>query len=346
MRFSSLLLLIPLAAANAGDIVVDFDPALEGRVGVHYEVEEAIGRVHVKPQFKHKKTLGVVAVRSLLDGRSDLDALLGKRACEAGYGACPDGSGCCPGGSSCCPDVCCEDGYLCCSYGGCVKEGDKCCPGGACDADEGCCGQNHCYPLSGDCCSDESSCNPGNNCYVYPDDPVDPFCCTDSSCTAFVDEYGITSYASTTTTTRTYTFTSTRYYYWTVTWWYWYYYWTYSIAFDASIVTSSRSTTSSVFSVRTTDADAASTYFSELSETLVLPTPSAATSLASLAGSTSASQSATDGAPSSSSSSNTGPGSSNEPGSSTARSLWSHLDGFTVGFLTFGVGVGLTAVLL
>ncbi|KAM0250535.1 hypothetical protein ACHAQJ_008586 [Trichoderma viride] len=68
---------------------------------------------------------------------------------------------------------------------------------------------------------------------------------------------------------------------------YWYYYWTYSIDIQASIVTSTRSTTWTTFSVKTTDASAASEYFSSKSKMLSLPTPAAATSLESLAGSTS-----------------------------------------------------------
>ncbi|OTA07366.1 hypothetical protein A9Z42_0082550 [Trichoderma parareesei] len=111
-------------------------------------------------------------------------------------------------------------------------------------------------------------------------------CCTDAKCTAHVDD-GKTTYAPTTTSTHTYTTTYYQYYYWTVTWYYWYYYWTYSIDIHASIVTSSRSTTWTTFSVKTTDASAASEYFSSKSKTLSLPTPAAATSLESLAGSTS-----------------------------------------------------------
>ncbi|KAK4072954.1 uncharacterized protein Triagg1_5631 [Trichoderma aggressivum f. europaeum] len=111
-------------------------------------------------------------------------------------------------------------------------------------------------------------------------------CCTDEHCTAHVDN-GKTTYAQTTTSTHTYTTTYYQYYYWTVTWYYWYYYWTYSIDIQASIVTSSRSTTWTTFSVKTTDAAAASEYFSSKSRTLSLPTPAAATSLESIAGSTS-----------------------------------------------------------
>ncbi|KAI9155758.1 carbohydrate-binding module family 18 protein [Paramyrothecium foliicola] len=89
------------------------------------------------------------------------------------------------------------------------------------------------------------------------------------------------------TTTYSITTTRVRYYYWTVTYWYWYYYWTYSVRIEASVVTSSRSTTSTIFSVETTDAGAASRYFEDLSETIALPTPAEATQLESLAGRTS-----------------------------------------------------------
>jgi len=220
---------------------------------------------------------------------------------------------------------------------------------------EGCCGQSHCYPLGGDCCSDESYCPPGNNCYRVAeyDEPV---CCTDSACTAHVEENGSTSYASTTTRTRTYTTTRTQYYYWTVTWWYYYYYWTYSYNIEASVVTSTRSTTSSVLSVQTTDADAASSYFSDVSSTIDLPTPAEATSLESLAGRTTSFDE-----PSSTSSTTTrststasptrasgggGPGPVTGDNNNAARALVSKLDGFTVGFMTFGMSVGLIAALL
>ncbi|KAM0449891.1 hypothetical protein ACHAPV_006920 [Trichoderma viride] len=118
-----------------------------------------------------------------------------------------------------------------------------------------------------------------------------------------------TTYAQTTTTTHTYTTTYYQTYYWTVTWYYWYYYWTYSIDIQASVVTSTRSTTQTVFSVKTTDASAASDYFSEKSRTLSLPTPAAATSLESLAGSTSFVSTPSSKAPSPSPSSNPGPAS-------------------------------------
>ena len=148
-----------------------------------------------------------------------------------------------------------------------------------------------------------------------------------------------------------------------MTWWYWYYYWTYSVAIDASIVTSSRTTTSSTLSVRTTDSAAAESYFSSLSEDLTLPTPASATELETLAGETSYVGEAS----STEDSDRAGPtnaagdddredddppprvgGGGGPPESEVniARALYSHLDGLTAAFLTFGFGVGVAAVML
>ncbi|KAI3321816.1 hypothetical protein HD806DRAFT_147787 [Xylariaceae sp. AK1471] len=365
MRFSTLVLFSPLAEATVGEILVNFDPNLEGRVDVLFKVEEVIGQIYAKAQFSdpldrasNNQGLDAIDARSLLGLHDDLDALVGKRQsyCDPGYGYCSAFGRCCP------------DYDLCCKYGYCIEVGHICCPNGSCPPGNNCCGQNNCAPVNSECCGDGSYCYAGNQCYILPGEDRD-VCCTNSKCTAHVDENGSTSYASTTTTTRTYTTTSTQYYYWTVTWWYWYYYWTYSVR--ASIVTSSQSTTTSAFSVLTTDANAASSYFSELSKTIVLPTPSAATSLESLAGSTLAestssrstssgstssrsisSRSTSSGSTSASKSATTSisftgsPVSGDGPGNSAARGLWSQLDGFTVGFLTFGVGVGLVAALL
>lgn len=181
-------------------------------------------------------------------------------------------------------------------------------------------------------------------------------CCTNSRCTAYIDETGSTSTASTRTTTRTYTTTSTQYYYWTVTWWYYYYYWTYSIDIEASIVTSSRETTSSTWSVRTTDSSAAEDYFSSLSETMDLPTPASATSLESLAGETSfVSETVTETASAGSEETASGPpgpeetagdGSGGGPPPGGANLAAGFFDRAVVAFLTFGVGVGVAAVML
>ncbi|KAI0452788.1 hypothetical protein F5B21DRAFT_506012 [Xylaria acuta] len=351
MKFSCFLVLFgPLPALSAAEIVVDFDHALEKSVDVHIKVEEVVGHTFLKSQFSKPKNgtkrntgegaiEGAAETSSLLDSRAVLDVLAGSK--RAAY--CPDGYGYCSNFGRCCS----LDLY-CCEYGYCIEEDLTCCPNDPCDAGEGCCGQNHCYPLGGACCLDESYCPPGNHCYSLTgyDDPV---CCTNSACTAYVEENGSTSYASTTSSTRTYTTTRTQYYYWTVTWWYWYYYWTYSYAIEASVVTSTQSTTSSALSVLATDADAASSYFSELSSAIDLPTPAEATSLESLAGSTSTSESDfTTGraAPTTAGSSGDGGSGSDDRPVNNAPGLWSQLDGFTVGFLTFGTAVGLTAALL
>ena len=68
---------------------------------------------------------------------------------------------------------------------------------------------------------------------------------------------------------------------------YYVYYWTLSVQIDAYIVTSTRTTETTTLSIYTTGTAAASEYFSSVSETLSLPTPASATSLSSLAGSTS-----------------------------------------------------------
>ncbi|KAI0408540.1 hypothetical protein F4802DRAFT_593956 [Xylaria palmicola] len=363
MKFSCFLVLLsPLPALSAAEIVVDFDPTLENRVDVHIKVEEVVGYAFLEAQFSKpkngtKKNTGEGAIEgaaetsSLLDSRAVLNVLAGsKRAayCDEGYGYCSNFG------------RCCALNLNCCGYGYCIEEDDRCCPNRPCEAGEGCCGQNHCYPLGGDCCSDESHCSPGNACYRLAASGR-LVCCTDAACTAHVEPDGSTSYASTTTSTRTYTTTRTQYYYWTVTWWYWYYYWTYSYAIEASIVTSTQSTTSSVLSVLTTDADAASSYFSEMSSTIDLPTPAGATSLESLAGSTSlgdlpssTSTSESDfttgrAAPTTAGSSDNGDNGGSGLGDglvNNAPGLWSQLDGFTVGFLTFSTAVGLTAALL
>lgn len=205
-----------------------------------------------------------------------------------------------------------------------------------------------------------SHCPAGNSCYTM-DGYSRMVCCTNSQCTAVVDVDGSTSYASTTTSTREYTTTRLQYYYWTVTWYYYYYYWSYSYAISASIVTSSRTSTYSTLSVRTTDAVAASDYFSSLSADITLPTPASATELESLAGSTSfVGGTSTDdggnteptlraGGPDDNDGGNGG-GSGGDTGgggdASVARALFGSLDLFTTLFLTFGVAVGAVAVWL
>ncbi|KAL6898524.1 hypothetical protein GGI43DRAFT_78678 [Trichoderma evansii] len=267
-------LLLWAASLSSAEVIVNYDAKLEDRPRVYTVVKEAIGRLDIPSKSNQKNNDSKVPLGIDLKAREALDNLLGKRQfCPQGYGYCPSAGGCCVSNS------------LCCSYGYCHTQGSACCPTGPCDQGQTCCGVSHCMPTGNQCCEDESNCPAGNGCYLS-ELLNRVICCTDSKCTAHVDN-GKTTYAQTTTTTQTYTTTYYQTYYWTVTWYYWYYYWTYSIDIQASVVTSTRSTTQTVFSVTTTDAGAASEYFSEKSKTLSLPTPAAATSLESLAGSTS-----------------------------------------------------------
>ncbi|KAL7809260.1 carbohydrate-binding module family 18 [Trichoderma gracile] len=268
------LLLLWVVTLTSAEFFVNFDQKLEDRPRVYTIVKEEVGRLDIPAKHNGNDNDGKVPLGSELTARQAIDVLLGKRqSCSQGFGYCPSAGGCCVANS------------LCCSYGYCHTQGSACCPTGPCASGQTCCGDSHCMPKGDQCCSDESHCPAGNHCYLSGLTHR-MVCCTDAKCTAHVED-GKTTYAPTTTSTHTFTTTYYQYYYWTVTWYYWYYYWTYSIDIQASIVTSSRSSTWTTFSVKTTDASAASEYFSSKSKTLSLPTPAAATSLESLAGSTS-----------------------------------------------------------
>ncbi|RSL39275.1 hypothetical protein CEP54_016345 [Fusarium duplospermum] len=347
MRISNvkfLLLLLPSLIVAASELHIRVDDSSNGLAAVRTMVEHVVDKLPGQPRFKKQEhdtrrdSDAHMDQRDLLvSPRGILDGLLTKRQnCSPGFGYCRNAGSCCPNDNKCC------------SFGYCLKPGTTCCPSGPCDGDENCCGKYHCSPVGGDCCRDGSFCEPGNNCILWSGRIV---CCTDVHCTAHVDN-GITSYASTRTTTRTYSYASTRYYYWTVSYWYWYYYWTYSIRIEASTVTSSRVSTTTVLSILTTDANAASEYFSSISGTMVLSTPSEATSLEALVGRTTViietdSRDSEPPLPT-----RTGPpsiepldGNSNIT-DSAARAMWSSLDGFMAAFLAFNVGVGVIAAML
>ncbi|RYP60582.1 hypothetical protein DL771_010473 [Monosporascus sp. 5C6A] len=113
----------------------------------------------------------------------------------------------------------------------------------------------------------------------------DRVCCTNSACTARVED-GTTVYRTTTRAPTTTIYTEYYTYYYTVWWTYYYYYWTYYIDIDASVVTSSRTTTTSYLTVTATDSAAAESIFEEFTATATFTPRASETSLRSLMGET------------------------------------------------------------
>ncbi|KAK1239863.1 hypothetical protein MKX08_007305, partial [Trichoderma sp. CBMAI-0020] len=293
IRMQSAFLLLWAAALSSAKLFVNYDEKLEGRPKVYTVVKEEIGRLDIPSKSSHNKDDSKVPLGIDLKPREALDVLLGKRqTCARGYGYCP---------SEWPP-------YACISISKDVTNHDNC----LLQVLEDAASPIAFAALMGIAILKDP--RAARLVLVAKARPaaVSATACRKeiNACTAHVDD-GKTTYARTTTTTHTYTTTYYQTYYWTVTWYYWYYYWTYSIDIQASIVTSTRSTTQTVFSVKTTDAGAASEYFSEKSKTLYLPTPAAATSLESLAGSTSFLSTPSSKDPSPSPSLNPGP--SSEP---------------------------------
>ncbi|KIH92040.1 hypothetical protein SPBR_02966 [Sporothrix brasiliensis 5110] len=311
--WSSLLVAAASVSGATADVALDNKIALVNREALlrpgvleydnrdkHYVVLPVVGG-------KFQAKTGTNSSDGVVTSRSVIDILLNKRQyCSAGYGYCSNFGRCCPTYDDCC------------AYGYCIDPADTCCPNAPCQDGHGCCGQNHCYPPGAVCCGDESYCDAGNHCYKYADLSYD-VCCTDSSCTAYVTG-GVTVTRSQ-TTTRTYTTpppsTATDYnyeaYYFTITYYYYYYYW-YEIDVTRSVVTSTRTTTRTILSVSATDSAEARSSFSEISSTFTPYTPAAATSLESLAGSTTTDEPASfgGGSPGGDSSSSPAPTSSAE----------------------------------
>ncbi|KID92270.1 carbohydrate-binding module family 18 protein [Metarhizium guizhouense ARSEF 977] len=352
------------ASLATGELILNYDGSLEGRVE-EFEVEEmvidAVGGPSklgaLKNPLRQRDSADPMFGRAALSADGVLHVLNKRQSCEAGYWYCSAFGRCCPTSTRCC------------GHGYCLPSDSRCCPQGPCKLSEQCCGNDRCIPSGAECCKNGRYCEAGNHCYVLPSQGNLPVCCTDSRCTARV-ENGRTTYATSRTTTRTYTTTRTQYYYWTMTWYYYYYYWTYSTVIEASVVTSARTSTTSVLSVSTTAAAAASSYFSSVSSTLSFSTPASATSLASLTGSTRKGADGTDG-PTATDTPNSGGGSENtadndgwnEKSSPTtaatgatgtrrpdspgaAASLLSSMDIFTTMFVALGVSTGALAVVL
>lgn len=170
----------------------------------------------------------VVAVEGPRSRRSKADTSL------------PQDTGCCPSLGQCCPGspyckaqsngVCCGStgvcpgGFECNSICRCVETGGSCCADGRyCQAGHSCC-YSGCVPDGGQCCSNGQMCDVGNICVVNLSNGRYG-CCTDLSCTAYV-ESGSTialTHSTPVVTTEAPRVTQTVdsgyvYYYWTFTW--------------------------------------------------------------------------------------------------------------------------------
>jgi len=183
---------------------------------------------------------------------------------------------------------------------------NKCCLGGICGSDQDCC-EGGCMVLGNECCIGGGSCGPGNHCYRNSRDGR-VGCCTNSACTAYVengktinlqeeqtaaptvpqrptptapDRVTVTQDAPTTVTEY-----RMQYYYFTVTWTYLYYFYTYDFIIRASTVTSSTETTRTTITVQATDDFDASSEARELTRTMSFRPPASATSLARFTGTT------------------------------------------------------------
>lgn len=206
----SFLVAAAFTGVLADDIILSYDKKLDGLVESHEVVTTMMGMVDSVPQTMGGPEDGygdraVKVQRSPgMSPRAALDMLRGRASsCAAGYGYCNYAGGCCPSQDKCC------------SYGYCLRPGEACCPRGPCGSGKTCCGYSHCMPIGAACCSDEGHCPAGNSCYLKSGRIV---CCTNSYCTAYVSENGVTSTASSRTSTTTYYTTRTQYYYWTITW--------------------------------------------------------------------------------------------------------------------------------
>ncbi|KAJ5169734.1 uncharacterized protein N7500_002517 [Penicillium coprophilum] len=236
---------------------------------------------------------------------------------------------------------CCKLGKKCCGNGYCATIGDTCCTGGGtCPIGYKCCdGTDGCAPLGGECCSGGYYCRVGKKCRIWKGERV---CCSsvlgcagENAGVGSDDGIGsggtvtadVTS--STTTTQRETTTTYVRvdwdYYYTTIYWTYWYYYWTSFAPYTVQTVTSTRTSTRTVWSVYATDSAVATSSLEERSSSYTYFPPYSATSLKSSSEPvTLSATSATARAASDSTDDATGPslgGTASEPGVGVAVSV-------------------------
>lgn len=232
---------------------------------------------------------------------------LGRRQCQtSGYEVCYDQLRCCPQADFCCPgspyckslsdDVCCgalgtcDAGFTCHSLCECVPSSAQCCSNGRyCEAGYKCCSLGGCAEAGGECCSNGKACSAGNIC-VISGRTGEYGCCTDLSCTAYVDGGTTVTRPSPPPVTLPPDPVETgtddedgngqvvwETYYLTIRWYYYSYYWYFFAA--TSTITSTEVSTTTVVSVSETDRAAASSSLDALSESVVeaMTTPEEAT---------------------------------------------------------------------
>ncbi|KAJ5138444.1 uncharacterized protein N7515_003292 [Penicillium bovifimosum] len=171
-------------------------------------------------------------------------------ACALGYEGCTKATTkCCPSTKDCCGEFACADSSEdCCSNGRICAAGFKCCEG-----------TNGCAPVDGECCDGGFYCRAGKRCASTNGQKL---CCAPSGCTererGGEDEWGLGEqtggYNATMSMEAPTTTTITRVvddvlYAGTISWTYWSYYWTSFYPYTQRTVTSTETTTYTVFSV-------------------------------------------------------------------------------------------------
>ncbi|KAJ5374713.1 hypothetical protein N7517_006719 [Penicillium concentricum] len=202
--------------------------------------------------------------------------------CGIGYAECQyDTSRCCSIGKKCCGNgFCATIGETCCTDGGTCPIGFKCCEG-----------TDGCAPLGGECCSDGYYCRVGKKCRIWKGEKV---CCSSlNGCIGENDGVGsddgigsgdtltadVTSTTTTEATTTTYVRVDWDYYYTTIYWTYWFYYWTSFAPYTVQTVTSTRTSTRTVWSVYATNSAVATSSLEDRSSSYTYFPPYSATSL-------------------------------------------------------------------
>lgn len=239
-----------------------------------------------QPRLRSNSTLDVTKLSSI--NARDLFGLESRDyyECPVGYAECSDDT-----------STCCALGKTCCSTTDyCASPGGVCCNIGTCPAGWNCCGNDgYCSPVGGECCDGGYYCNVGYQCKVYDGEDI---CCPDTGCVGSdgTGDYGTTyaaggsatgsatrtdTYMTTSTSSYTYSYTYDEYsyYYTTYHWTFWYYFWTSYSPYTVSTVTSTKTTSTNVWSVYASDSAMASRSFEYSAEVFTQSIPYSATYL-------------------------------------------------------------------